>query len=150
MEKIERFAWEQLRDYLLSVDALGVPNAIQALLDADEPAPLDRPTQPPRYIPKGVPCVVWDDKRTYERVLEWSNGDGTFTGSEDDIGNPDYGVKWDHARPVCFPEWEEAAEGVKYMCLRLGVTGVWTCDYGADIEDTIGYDYYETRLEVTK
>ena len=145
MEKIERFAWQQLRDYLLSVDALGVPNAIQALLDADEPAP-----EGPRYIPKGVPCVVWMDPN-HHRCLRYSVGYGEFVEWEGNVEEGYEGAsEWDHARPVCFPAWEELTAGVRYIGLRMDGCGVWTWAAEWYEEDAKKHLYYETRPEVTK
>ena len=144
MTKIERFAWQQLMDYLLSCGVLGVPNAIQALLDADEPAP-----EEPRYIPKGVPCVVWDNYQSDNKWLNWSCGDGTFVDDKNDVDEDWSKNTWSHARPVCFPEWKDVPEHITVMSLEKQA-GVWV---GVGYENYVlrdELDYYETRPEVTR
>jgi hypothetical protein len=104
----------------------------------------------PRYIPKGVPCVVWNDGKSDANRIWWSKGNGKFVAVESDIDDPCPGINWDHARPVCFPDWSKVPHWVKALALRLDPNDTWIYMYEPGQDEKEYQSYYETRPEVTR
>ena len=140
MTKQTKDAWMRMRTAWMKRGDTDLVQAVDFMLYADESEP-----EEPGYIPAGVPCVVWEDNFESGPILRWSMGNGKYSDHMQD----GWSYFYDHARPVCFPDWSKVPHWVKALCLHEDRDGTWVCIYeqgGGKSTDP----YYETRPEVTR